>query len=185
MKLALLAILLLLVCGTAFAGDATLSWTAPTQNEDGSALTDLASYKIYHGTTPAGPYPNEVVVANPALTSFIVTGLPQGLNYFVATAINSQGIESGYSGEASKDVPAPAPNPPFNLVVEPDNLVAYTFDKIRGGLSVYPIGSVPEGTPCDSSVSVNGMNQVAADAVIYPVGVSLDPFVVVAACGAG
>lgn len=184
MKRLLLAALLL--SGNAWAGDATLSWTAPTQNTDGSALTDLASYKIYHGTA-SGVYPNEVVVSNPALTTFIVTNLPEGLNYFVATAINDAGVESGYSGEAVKDVlpDIVVPNPPFNLVVEPDNLVAFTFDKIRGGLSVYPIGTVSAGTSCDSSVSVNGMNKVPADTVIYPAGVSLDPFIVVAVCGAG
>ena len=33
-------------------GSITLSWTAPTENEDGSALTDLAAYKIYYGTSP-------------------------------------------------------------------------------------------------------------------------------------
>ena len=28
----------------------TLNWTAPTTNTDGTALTDLAGYKIYYGT---------------------------------------------------------------------------------------------------------------------------------------
>ncbi|MDH3432879.1 MAG: putative Ig domain-containing protein, partial [Gammaproteobacteria bacterium] len=36
-------------------GSVTLSWIAPTQNEDGTALTDLAGYKIYWGTT-SGSY---------------------------------------------------------------------------------------------------------------------------------
>ena len=31
----------------AFAGDATLTWTAPTLNTDGSTLTDLAGFTIY------------------------------------------------------------------------------------------------------------------------------------------
>jgi Putative Ig domain len=34
-------------------GSAALSWTAPTQNTDGSALTDLAGYRVYHGTSPS------------------------------------------------------------------------------------------------------------------------------------
>ncbi len=37
-------------------GSVTLNWTAPTQNEDGTTLTDLDGYKIYWGTTP-GSYP--------------------------------------------------------------------------------------------------------------------------------
>src|SRR5690606_39089874 len=31
-------------------GSVTLSWTPPSENEDGSALTNLAGYRIYYGT---------------------------------------------------------------------------------------------------------------------------------------
>ena len=34
-------------------GSATLSWTAPALNSDGSQLTDLAGYHIYYGTSPS------------------------------------------------------------------------------------------------------------------------------------
>ena len=33
-------------------GSATLSWTPPTQNSDGSALTNLSGYSIYWGRAP-------------------------------------------------------------------------------------------------------------------------------------
>ena len=33
-------------------GSATLSWMPPTENADGSALTDLAGYRIYYGRNP-------------------------------------------------------------------------------------------------------------------------------------
>lgn len=36
---------------TTVRGSATLSWTPPTKNTDGSRLTDLAGYKIYYGTS--------------------------------------------------------------------------------------------------------------------------------------
>jgi len=32
-------------------GTALLSWTAPTENSDGSPLTDLAGYKIHYGSS--------------------------------------------------------------------------------------------------------------------------------------
>jgi hypothetical protein len=48
-------------------GSASLSWTAPTQNEDGTDLVDLAGYKLYWGTTP-GSYPNSVTIDNPTVT---------------------------------------------------------------------------------------------------------------------
>ena len=56
MKRLILIAILCLVNLQAFAGDAPLSWTAPTQNTDGSAPTDLAGYTIYGGPVQGGPY---------------------------------------------------------------------------------------------------------------------------------
>ncbi len=80
----------------------TLSWTAPTQNTNGSFLNDLAGYKIYYGVTE-GDYPNEIVIENPGVTVYVVDNLVPDTYYFVATSINSSGIESGYSNVAAKD----------------------------------------------------------------------------------
>ena len=79
----------------------TLSWTPPTQNEDGSTLTDLAGYKIYWGTTP-GNYTNSVTVDNPGLTTYVVSNLSPGTYEFVATSVNDAGVESVYSNPATK-----------------------------------------------------------------------------------
>ncbi|MDE2050811.1 MAG: putative Ig domain-containing protein, partial [Gammaproteobacteria bacterium] len=38
--------------GSGSTGTAAVSWTAPTTNSDGSALTDLAGYHVYYGTSP-------------------------------------------------------------------------------------------------------------------------------------
>src|SRR5262245_61479616 len=46
---AVLAAFTLSVVGTA-AGSATITWMAPTLNTNGSALTNLAGYKLYWGT---------------------------------------------------------------------------------------------------------------------------------------
>lgn len=81
----------------------TLNWTPPTENEDGSTLTDLAAYKIYYGLSE-GNYPNEIPVNNPGLTAYIVDNLTPNTYYFVATSINSAGEESVYSNVASKVV---------------------------------------------------------------------------------
>ena len=40
-------------------GSISLSWSAPTENEDGSALVDLAGFRIYWGTAP-DEYPDSV-----------------------------------------------------------------------------------------------------------------------------
>jgi hypothetical protein len=81
----------------------TVTWLPPTENSDGSALTDLAGYRIYWGTS-AGSYSSSVTVNNGGLSSYVVTGLTPGTYYFAATAINAAGVESGFSNAASKIV---------------------------------------------------------------------------------
>ena len=81
----------------------TLNWTAPTENEDGTPLTDLAGYRIYWGTTP-GSYPDSVTLDNPGLTTHVVENLAPGTYEFVATSFNTAGVESSYSNPATKTV---------------------------------------------------------------------------------
>ena len=82
-------------------GSVTLSWTPPTQNTDGSALTDLKGYRIYYGTTP-GNYPIRIILDNPGLATVVVENLAPGTYYFVSTAVNDFDIESDYSNMAQK-----------------------------------------------------------------------------------
>ena len=83
-------------------GSATLTWTPPTQNTDGSTLTDLSGYRIYYGTNP-GNYTNIVEVDDAGVSSFVVTNLAiPNTYYFVATALNSSNIESAFTTEVSK-----------------------------------------------------------------------------------
>ena len=82
---------------------ATLSWTPPTQNEDDSPLTDLAGYKIYYGNE-SGNYQTSIQIDNPGITIYVVENLTPNTYYFVMTAINSSGVESRYSNEASRQV---------------------------------------------------------------------------------
>jgi hypothetical protein len=84
-------------------GSATLSWVAPTRRDDGTALTNLAGYRIRYGTSP-GSYPNQLQIPNPGITTFVVENLPPGTYYFVATAYDSNGVESDFSGVVSKTI---------------------------------------------------------------------------------
>ncbi len=84
-------------------GSATLTWVAPTVNEDGSELTDLVGFRIYWGTTP-GNYTNSVAVDGADTTSTVINGLVPGTYEFVATAVNSSGLESAFSGTATKTI---------------------------------------------------------------------------------
>jgi hypothetical protein len=85
-------------------GSATLSWVPPTQNTDGSTLTNLAGYKVYWGTTQ-GTYPNSVTLNNPGLASYVVGNLAPGTYFFVVTSVNTTGSESVRSNAASKTIP--------------------------------------------------------------------------------
>lgn len=84
-------------------GSATLSWTPPTQNTDGSPLTDLAGYRVRWGTSQ-GNYANVVSINNPGITTYVIENLTPNTYYFVATAFDTSGNESGYSNAASKTI---------------------------------------------------------------------------------
>lgn len=84
-------------------GSATLSWTPPVANTDGSTLVDLRAYKIYYGTSQ-GTYPNEIYLDNPGLTMYVVDNLAPDTYYFVSTSVNSFGIESDFSNVATRIV---------------------------------------------------------------------------------
>jgi hypothetical protein len=85
-------------------GSVTLSWTPPTQNDDGSALNNLAGYKIYWGPS-AGNYSNSVTINNAGLSSYVVENLGPGTYVFAAKSFNSAGMESTFSNTATKTVP--------------------------------------------------------------------------------
>lgn len=92
---------------------ATLTWDAPTTNEDGTPLTDLAGYRLYGGETAGGPYVMIEDVGD-VLTSQVHRPEWEGQTiYFVATAYDDKGNESVYSNEVSKTFPSVAPAPPI------------------------------------------------------------------------
>jgi hypothetical protein len=84
-------------------GTATLSWTPPTENADGSTLTDLAGYRIYYGRN-VDNLSETIVVNNPGLTMYVVENLWQAKWYFSITSVNSRGVESRRSPTATKTV---------------------------------------------------------------------------------
>ncbi|MGE3463617.1 MAG: hypothetical protein AB7I04_17045 [Pseudomonadales bacterium] len=81
----------------AVVGPVALSWVAPAENVDGSALTDLAGYRIYFGNATRS-YSDMVEVGNPAATSHTLN-LASGDYYLAMTALDADGNESGYSNE--------------------------------------------------------------------------------------
>lgn len=82
---------------------ADVSWTAPTSNTNGSALTDLAGYRIYYGTGP-GKLDASIDVPNAGASDYVVTGLTSGTWYFAVAAYTNVGVESTLSSVVSKTI---------------------------------------------------------------------------------
>lgn len=97
----------------------SLSWVAPTLNEDGSALTDLALYRLSYSTTP-GPW-NTIDINDPQAVMHVLTQntlQPNTRYYFAIQACNTAGICSRYSNIAESVTPdITQPNPPTNVTV--------------------------------------------------------------------
>jgi hypothetical protein len=84
-------------------GTAAVSWVAPTQNVNGTALTDLAGYNIYYGTSSAS-LSQKAEVSSAGATGYTVTGLTTGTWYFAVTSYTSDGVESARSPLSSKTI---------------------------------------------------------------------------------
>lgn len=84
-------------------GSATLSWTPPTENTDGSTLTNLAGYKIYYGRSSDSL--SQVIKINQAgITSYVIENLSPDVYYFAMTSFNSDGVESERSATLKKSI---------------------------------------------------------------------------------
>ena len=81
----------------------SVAWTPPTQNDDGSTLTDLSGYKIHYGTTSQN-YTESVSLTNAGLTTYQLDSVPSGKIYIAMTAVNAAGAESDYSSEVAVTV---------------------------------------------------------------------------------
>lgn len=86
---------------TGSTSSASLAWSAPTQNEDGSPLTDLAGYRIHYGTS-ASNLSRRIDIGSPATTSKVVQNLTPGTWFFAISAYTHKGAESSRSGVVSK-----------------------------------------------------------------------------------
>jgi hypothetical protein len=84
-------------------GSASLSWTPPTSNTNGSTLTNLAGYRIYYGTS-ASSLTRTVQVSGAGMTRYVVPDLSPATWYFSVRAYTSAGTESVASNTVSKVV---------------------------------------------------------------------------------
>jgi hypothetical protein len=77
----------------------SLKWTASTS-------PNVRYYKVYRGTVSGGPY--ALRATNVKATSYADSTVQSGSTYYyVTTAVDSSGVESGYSGVARAAIPMP------------------------------------------------------------------------------
>jgi len=88
------------VTAPATTGTAAVTVTPPTQNSDGSPLTNLAGMRIYYGTSPSS-LSQQIQLGSPTQTTYTLTNLAAGTWYFAATAYTATGAESPMSALAS------------------------------------------------------------------------------------
>jgi hypothetical protein len=82
---------------------ATLSWEAPTTNTNGTALTDLAGYRIYYGSSPEH-LSHTLKISTVGLQTYVIENLEPGTWYFAVMAIAANGAESPLSNMAIKTI---------------------------------------------------------------------------------
>ena len=84
-------------------GTATLRWTPPTQNEDGTRIDNLAGYRVYYGTSTSNL--NQVLtISGASITSARIENLYPATWYFALKAYNAANVESSFSNIASKTI---------------------------------------------------------------------------------
>lgn len=81
-------------------GSATLSWSPPTTNADGSTITDLSGYRIYYGQSSTS-LSQTIVISNPGTIRWVVENLSPATWYFSMTSYNSSGVESARTSVVS------------------------------------------------------------------------------------
>ena len=84
-------------------GSATVMWSKPTTNVDGTPLTNLAGYRVVYGQS-ADTMSQSIVIANPDITSVVIEQLAPGTWYFAAKSFTTANVESDLSTVGQKTI---------------------------------------------------------------------------------
>lgn len=145
------ALLVTLFTCSAKAGELAATWTTPTGNCNNTPLTDLKGYRVRWGM-------GSVELA-PTATSFTVSNLVPGTWWVNIAAFNSKNEESQYAAGWNTVTAA-------EFVTKTNKV--YTFFRSGGNITVVATPhTVPLGTVCDATQSVNGKHKVALEAVTW------------------
>lgn len=141
---------LLLLPLSAFAGTATLTWTAPTTNTDGSAIAGAITYRVYGALQGQAK-----TLIGTGVSPYVHNAVPVGTYCYQVTATVG-GVESARSTESCKVIPPAVPNPPTITTIEVVAGVGLSpaFRILAGGgRSTAVAGFVPAGKACVGDVA--------------------------------
>lgn len=163
-------------------GTATIRWTRPTTNTDGSSLGNLAGFKILYGTSASALNRTQQVNSATA-TSATIGALGAGTWYFAVRAVNSNGTESVNSAVVQKTITAVTAAKTVNITISGSPTPTPTYRTIstrvydvifRDGARVRgrEVGSIAKGKACDGSYFVSpafyGVNRADVRLTVTP-----------------
>ena len=96
----LLFLFLMFFSGIAFAGEVSITWTAPTEREDGTLIESPVSFRLYH---TLNNIEQETIELESGVTNYNLSEASTGTHTFQISAIES-GLEGELSAPASKQV---------------------------------------------------------------------------------
>jgi len=137
-SLASLFVFCFLTCSSWAAG-VTLEWTPNSES-------DVTSYRVYRSETSGSGYLRIDGGGVSTATYIDSTVLPGHTYYFVVTAVDSSGLESGYSSQVQATVPQVIANTPPTANAGPDEIVSSGKT-----VTVTGTGSDPDGDPLSFS----------------------------------
>lgn len=142
-------------------GSARVNWTIPTANTNGSALTNLAAFRVYYGTSESAMSQTREI-NDITSTAATISSLAPGTWFFKVRAVNASQVESTDSSIASKAVASEsaagtvnitinaAPPPPPTTTLR--TIATPVYDVIRGSAGRWVlgrvVGTVPIGRAC-------------------------------------
>jgi hypothetical protein len=171
--IALLCVLAATLSNRAEAGETNLRCTPPTQNTDGSPLTDFARISWLYGASPTTLVPAHT---SPTCETTI-SNLTPGTWYFAAKALNSAGRESALSNITSTVIEAP----PVPLVLKVTETAVYNTGSFSTTAWLVRknrlYGTIPIGTLCDASIpAAEGFYRVPGTAVKWTKPLERTPY---------
>ena len=143
-------------------GTANLSWVKPTQNTDGSTLTNLKGYRILYGTSASNLNYSQSVNSATA-TSASVAALGAGTWYFAVRAVNTAGAESDNSAVVSRTITAATAAKTVNITINSsttqiwvtDSTIVYDVVTVNGvATRGRQVGTVPLKTRCQTYYTI-------------------------------